>query len=299
MRQHADAWVNWFEHNSPETEYFIYLEDEPPPKDYAQIETWAKWIANDPGPGHLLLSMSTHHPVLARTDMPTVDIPVMSAGLGACPNNKVPCDAAAATQAATDFYLKTPGRRFWAYGDGRPAVGSVDTEDDGVALRQLAWAQYKKKIQRWFQWYVNPNSRVNWFRQAVTWGSIQRQDPILGAYGNNGTTNGTVLFAYPGTDLYSPADSYGVDGPFASLRLKEWRRGIQDVDYLSLASRFDPGAVKTIVDQMIPKVLWEYKARDPSYFVGDISWSVDPDDWEAARAKLAQIIERGFSRQSP
>ena len=33
-------------------------------------------------------------------------------------------------------------------------------EDDGVALRALAWAQYKKHINRWFFWettYYNNN----------------------------------------------------------------------------------------------------------------------------------------------
>ena len=32
-------------------------------------------------------------------------------------------------------------------------------------------------------------------------------------------------------------------GPFASLRLKLWRRGIQDVDYLTLAAAINPSAV--------------------------------------------------------
>src|SRR5437868_11884320 len=83
MWQHVDAWENWFAANSPQTEHFLFLADEP--TDTAQVETWAQWIQQDPGPGHQLLSMSTHHPVLARSDMPTVDIPVMIAGLGKCP----------------------------------------------------------------------------------------------------------------------------------------------------------------------------------------------------------------------
>jgi hypothetical protein len=31
--------------------------------------------------------------------------------------------------------------------------------------------------------------------------------------------------------------------------------------------------------------------QDPTWVRTDISWSTDPDDWEAARAELADIIE--------
>ncbi|MEE8385977.1 MAG: hypothetical protein V3S01_08670, partial [Dehalococcoidia bacterium] len=102
-----------------------------------------------------------------------------------------------------------------------------------------------------------------------------------------------VLF-YPGTDTLYPDDSYGVQGPFASLRLKHWRRGIQDADYLAMAAEIDPQRVQEIVDEMVPTVLWEYGVtdpEDPTYVRTDISWSTDPDDWEAARAELADIIE--------
>jgi glycosyl hydrolase family 123 len=288
MWQHADSFENWFNANSSYTERFLYLADEP--TNTAQVETWAQWIKNDPGAGHNLLSMSTHHPVLARDDMPTLDVPVMIAGLGKCPYNKPPCDPTFTTQSAANFYSTTAGRRMWAYNDWRPATGSSEIEDDGIAMRTLPWAQYKKGIQRWFYWYVNQNAHKDWFQDPVTWGSVQFFDPSLGQFGNNGKSNGNGQLVYPGTDLYNPVDSYGVDGPFASLRLKEWRRGVQDVDYIALANKVNPSATQTVINNLIPKVLWEYPTQDPSYYVGPISWSSDPDVWEAARATLAQII---------
>jgi hypothetical protein len=100
---------------------------------------------------------------------------------------------------------------------------------------------------------------------------------------------------YPGTDTRYPADSYGVAGPLASLRLKHWRRGIQDVDYLALAGTINPTRTAHIVNTTIPKVLWEYGVgdpNDPTWVRTDISWSINPDAWEAARAELADIIER-------
>ena len=41
---------------------------------------------------------------------------------------------------------------------------------------------------------------------------------------------------------------------------------------------------------------WEYGVtdpNDPTWIRTDISWSIDPDDWEAARLALAEIIESG------
>jgi hypothetical protein len=101
------------------------------------------------------------------------------------------------------------------------------------------------------------------------------------------------VLLYPGTDVLFPSDSYGVDGPFASLRLKHWRRGVQDVDYLTLASAVNPNEVRTLVNTMVPKAGWEYGVTDPgdpSYVIADISWSNDPQVWESARARLADII---------
>jgi hypothetical protein len=78
--------------------------------------------------------------------------------------------------------------------------------------------------------------------------------------------------------------------------LKHWRRGIQDVDYLTLAAAIDPARTADIVEEMIPEVLWEYGVEDPAdptWVRTDISWSTDPDRWEEARSQLAEIIEKG------
>ena len=133
---------------------------------------------------------------------------------------------------------------------------------------------------------------TNVFQTAQTFGGSSSVDPVIGQTGWNYTNGDGVLF-YPGTDKLYPADSYGVNGPFASLRLKYWRRGIQDVDYLTLAAAIDPAATQNIVNRIVPKVLWEYgvdNLSDPTYVHPDISWSNNPDVWEAARAQLAGII---------
>jgi hypothetical protein len=185
------------------------------------------------------------------------------------------------------------------YNGQRPVSGSFATEDDGVALRELAWNQYKKHVQRWFYWqstyynnYQGGMGQTNVFENAQTFGGYNSVDPSIGQTGWNYTNGDGVLF-YPGTDVLYPVDSYNVDGPFVSLRLKLWRRGLQDVDYLTLANAINPAAAQALVNQMVPKALWEYgvsEPNDPTWVRADISWTTDSNAWESARKQLADII---------
>jgi len=234
--------------------------------------------------------------------MATIDLPTAAADTPALdiPTSWMTVGITDEWQSAADSYKAAPDKRLYLYNSNRPATGSFATEDDGVALRVIAWAQYKKGIDRWFYWeatyYDNDQGntgQTNVFQQAHTFGDFDEVDSVLGETGWNYVNGDGVLF-YPGTDTRYPADSYGVQGPFASLRLKHWRRGIQDVDYLTLAEAISPTRTAEIVNAMIPQVLWEYGVSDPKYptwVLTDISWSIDPDVWEAARAQLADIIE--------
>jgi hypothetical protein len=287
MQTHSDGWVNWFEANAPQTEYFVYLIDES--SDFAQTEQWSQWLANNPGPGRRLKSMATIAIPDAVAHVPTLQVVTSATEIG----------LASAWAAPADQYAHDPARRFFLYNGFRPVAGCFMTEDDGVALRMNAWIQFKHHVNRWFYWestYYNDFQsgfgKRNVFQSAHTFGSFSKVDPVQGETGNNYSNGDGVLF-YPGTEHLFPADSYGVDGPFASLRLKQWRRGLQDHDYLTLAAAVDPVAVQSLVDAMIPKVLWEVGVddpADPTYVHANISWSTDPDVWEAARAQLAQIV---------
>lgn len=290
MRTLADAWVTWFDANSPQTEYFIYLIDES--TDYAQINTWAQWINRNPALGSRLQSFATANFVKTSTLAPALDI----AGTWTGNTLGVP-----ATYEAAKPYYSQPNRALYYYNGHRPESGSFSTEDEGVALRLNPWIQWKKGIKRWFSYeatywndYQSNRGQTNVFQTAQVFGFPPTFDNIKGMT-SYGYTNGDGVLFYPGTDKVFPAESYNVDMPIASLRLKHWRRGIQDVDYLALANAKDPVKVKAIVDRMIPKVLWEYGVNDPSdptWVQTDISWSTDPLLWEAARKELAEIIEK-------
>jgi hypothetical protein len=294
---HADAWGKWFQQNAPaDFVPFLYLFDEPTSTWVNSVETWAQWKAADTGAGQTLLSMSTYDFVDAQTQMADVQIPTSHAGYGFCPGDVKPCALTSITQSAADYYSSTPGKKLWMYSNNRPGTGSADTEDVGVAMRQVAWAQYKKGVDRWFYWQIEPNSAQDLFNNPVTWsyGSGLYFNQGLGMTDGGASSNGEGLLVYPGTDVVNAASSYGVNGPFASLRLKEWRRGIQDVDYLALAAAIDPASVQTLVNKTVPQVLWDFPNTDPSWWVAPAGWtqpwSDDPDDWESARAQLSNIV---------
>jgi hypothetical protein len=287
MRLHTNNWENWFQQHSPETERFLYLIDESP--NAAQIETWSRWMLDNPGPGGQLRSFATIGLPRADAEAPSLAIVASTIGVG-MPSQWQPL---------ADVYTGDPRKRFYLYNAHRPASGSSATEDDGVAMRELVWGQYKKGINRWFIWestyyrdFQGGRGETNVFQNAQTFGGAPTFNANLGLTGWN-YANGDGVLLYPGTDRIFPADSYGVMGPFASLRLKYWRRGIQDVDYITRAAAIDPAQVQAIVDEMIPKVLWDYGVNDPNdptWVRTAISWSSNPDVWEAARRRLADII---------
>ncbi len=290
MHQHSDAWATWFEANAPNTEYFLYLIDES--DDFGATEQWANWITNNPGPGSRLPSFATIGLPDAAANIPSLNIAAAWSSIG----------LTAEWQSAADIFRNDPDKRLFMYNGLRPCSGSFATEDDGVALRELVWGQYKLGIDRWFFWegtyynnYQGNTGQINVFQSAQTFGDNDYFDEELGESGWNYSNGDGVLF-YPGTDTVYPAESYGVLGPFASLRLKHWRRGIQDAEYLAMAMAIDPARTQQIINEIIPSVLWEVGVEDPdepTWVLTDISWPTDPDVWEEARAELADIIEPG------
>lgn len=277
LLQNATEWENWFKANTSGVERFLYLIDES--KDYAQTERWAQAIKASG-----LKSFATANLLEAKAHVPSLDI--IASWFGVADTNS--------------WEQASKQCRFFCYNGVRPASGSFAIEDDGIALRELPWGQFKKSIKRWFFWeatyykdFQGGRGHNNVFQNAHTFGGDPHFDNVRGMTGWN-YSNGDGLLFYPGTDKIFPEESYGIEGPIVSLRLKHWRRGIQDVDYLTQARRKNRAATDAIINRMVPKVLWENGVddpNDPTWVRCPISWSTNPDDWENAREELANIIE--------
>lgn len=290
MHRHLDRWAIWFVDHAPMAEAFLYLVDES--TQYEVTETWARWVRSNPGPGRNILSFATVPLPEAGWHLPSLDIP--AATLKVAPTEP--------WERVARVLRDDPRRRLFLYNGGRPASGTFATEDDGTSLRTLGWIQHKLGIHRWFFWestyytnYQSGEGDTNVFVEARTFGKADRRDPEIGRTGWNHANGDGVLF-YPGTDRVFPSVSYGLPGPIASLRLKLWRRGIQDADYLALAAKVAPAETRKIVERMIPKVGWEVGVDDPddpTFRHAPVSWPSDPDAWESARAELADLIVKG------
>jgi hypothetical protein len=286
----TNGWETWFEANSPSTTRFVYLIDES--TNYSQTETWANWMATNPGIGQKLPSFATINLLNAEASVPSLNIAATTG---------IPGETSAFQATVNTYLADSPAKQLYMYSGFRPFEGSFETEDEGTALRELPWGQYKKGVNRWFYWeatyYDNTqeggSGSADLFNNATTFGAPRTtSDPSLGMTGNASSNGEGVLF-YPGTDALFPASSYGISGPIASLRLKHWRRGIQDVDYLTLAASIDPTAVANLVQQTVPSVLWELgcATSDCSWVIASPSWSADPSAWETTRLALAHIID--------
>ncbi|WP_218933862.1 DUF4091 domain-containing protein [Rubripirellula lacrimiformis] len=292
MWRNTDAWAQYLPDRSfaTPTETFLYLADES--DDDPQVQQWADWVKENPGPGANLPTMATMPLPRAVSQTPSLSLPCSTLAVGITEQ----------WQAAAEHIRTAPGKRFWMYNGFRPASGTMATDDDGVAMRQLAWCQFKFQVDRWFLWsgtyyrdFQGSGQHTRLFSSAKTFGGEATMDPVLGQTGWNYNNGDGVLF-YPGTDQVYPDESYDIDGPIASLRMKHWRRGLQDYEYLQMAGQADAAATMRVVQSMIPRALWEVsidEPADPTYARTDISWSTDPDVWESARDQLIRIILDG------
>ena len=94
-----------------------------------------------------------------------------------------------------------------------------------------------------------------------------------------------------------PGKVLGADEIFPSIRLKAYRRGSTDYEYMFLLKQLGAGkAADAVVNSIVRKALGEAgKDRSTIGTFGD--WSHDPDEWEKARHKLARAILAAKKRQ--
>jgi len=263
-REESDRWVKWFTKHAPKVEYFLYLMDEPKGDHYEWVRERAAWVHNNPGPGAKLPVFLTNQPL--RELEGAVDIwSSPTANIQETP------------------YRKALGRgeRVWLYAAYRPLTPGDVIDEYGIAFRLKPWIAHKHGIARWFTWestHWKPNQneiqrRMNLFEDPVTFTS--------GAPSSTGNGDGTLF--YPGEDKLFPEEDRGYPGPMSSIRMKMYRRGAQDVEYMWLAEQAGHGAeVKAILKERLPATLWE---------AGELpSWSNRNADYEQARRRLAELI---------
>ncbi len=159
------------------------------------------------------------------------------------------------------------GDTVWFYHSGHPAVGAHSINAHGVDMRTWGVIGARYNIKGQLMWAVNLGADDKPFAQP----SYKPEEDRWG--------NGVMV--YPGNQL----DKIGFNkspGPIPSMRLKTWRRGLQDAELYYLAKAIDSDAADEILHKQLPVALADA--------TGKAAWSFDPADWiEFRKALLAMV----------
>jgi hypothetical protein len=179
----------------------------------------------------------------------------------------------------TDFSVlldrrkQDPSLVLWFYQNREPSVGGYTLDDETIGLATWPVIAWKYGLDGCILWectytgpsknpWVDPNNAVN---------------PRSGVVHN---LAGLVIYPeYPGKP--------GIREPVASIRLKSFRRGSQDAEYLRLLEKAaGRGAAMKALAAVMGRSLHE--PNRPYGAAGD--WSHNPEEWNRLRLGLLQAI---------
>gem|GEM_PF-1112112 len=171
------------------------------------------------------------------------------------------------------------GEHAWTYNGGEPYAGSQIIDTPGTAMRTWGWIARRYGVECWLLW---DTCYFHDIYNGCDWNDVWA-DPISydqrrggGSWPDWGNGDGTLF--YPGTPR-------GIAGPVSSVRMKNWRRGAQDFEYMWLLDQQGRGdLVSWALDQVMPYAFGEAEGRATG-------WSDDPAVWEAARLALGEALD--------
>jgi hypothetical protein len=185
----------------------------------------------------------------------------------------------------TDFAVllnlkkQNPNEVLWFYQNREPSVGGYTLDDETIGLATWPVICWKYGLDGCILWecsFTGPSKNI-WI------------DPVNSEHPERGSVHnmaGFVIYpAFPGRE--------GIIEPVASIRLKSFRRGAQDYEYLRLLEQAaDRPAAMQMLDAVMGHCL--YEPHRPYGAPGD--WSHNPEDWNRMRMDVLKVI--GESRQS-
>ena len=158
------------------------------------------------------------------------------------------------------------GDTTWFYHSGHPAIGAHSINASGIDMRTWGVIGARYNIQGQFMWAVNLGSDERPFAEPM----YKPDDDRFG--------NGVIV--YPGNQL-NKIGFPSVPGPIPSMRMKTWRRGLQDAELYFLAKEKDATAADKLIRSLVPDALAEAS--------GKASWSKKPAAWIDFKKRLLAI----------
>ncbi len=161
------------------------------------------------------------------------------------------------------------GDRNWFYHSGHPAVGVHSINASGIELRSWGAIAARYNVDGILMWAVNLGNDEKPFADP----SYKPDDDRFG--------NGVLV--YPGHQL--PRIGFpAAAGAIPSVRLKSWRRGLQDYELVQLAAAHDPQRTAELLKAIVPRALGDGQ--------GDPAWPSDPASWINFRLELLKLASR-------
>jgi hypothetical protein len=279
---HSDSWMTFLRAKLPRAITFLYVPDEPRPPEYPRIVALAENIHSNPGPGRALpiFVTSTYvEPLDAAID-------IWCSG----PRGFI-LDRVASERAR--------GRQYWFYNGGRPAGGAITIDAPATDARATIWAAFKHDVQVYFYWHSvhwRHNAQKEGERNQNVWANsitFDNRKEAKRTPDDQGYIHGDGVLIYPGQELLHPEEDRGVPGPIATIQLANFRRGLQDHQYLTMARRMGLNAVVAdVLTAIVPRVFSDAGER--------VSFPETGDPYEAARVKLAAAITQELrKKQAP
>lgn len=177
---------------------------------------------------------------------------------------------APAAEAAPPAFLEervSQGEGAWFYHGGHPHIGVHAINASGIDMRTWGLVAARYGLSGQLVWAVNLGDRDDPYNKP----SYHPKDDRFG--------NGTMV--YPGAML----DQIGFEpapGPIPSMRLKAWRRGLQDAELVKLARIAGRGAeVDRLLREYFPAALADAR--------GEATWPRDPAAWHQFRERLLAL----------
>ena len=269
----SDRWMTFLRENLPRVITFLYMPDEPGPSEFPGIWRIARNVHSNPGAGRALPIFVTHE--YTRELDGAIDI----------------------WDSGPQFYNveqalkeRAKGRDWWIYNGGRPASGALVMEAPATDARAIIWGCFKHGIKVYFYWHGvhwQHNTQKQGERNQDVWRNPvtfdNRGQPRKPAR-DQGFANGDGVLIYPGEEKLHPSEDRGIAGPCSTIQLANFRRGLQDHQYLTLARALGLDAsVQESLTAVVPQVFSEAKEK--------VGFAETGDTYEAARLRLAQAIE--------
>jgi hypothetical protein len=275
----ADDWMTFLRQSFPTAITFLYLPDEPGRSQYEYIRQLTDNVHSNPGPGKTLPTFVTKHYVKELDG--AIDI----WDTGPLGYN---------IQRANEERAR--GRKYWIYNGGRPAAGAIVIDAPATDARATIWACFKHGVDNYFYWHgvhwQHNRQKVGERRQNIWANPItfdnrgQPNKPV----DDQGYINGDGVLMYPGEEKIHPEEDRGIAGPVSTVQLANFRRGLQDHQYLTLARQFGlDSLIDEVMQAVVPRVFSDAGAR--------VGFAETGNEYERARYKLAQAIAKQGARK--